>query len=237
IWGGEVLLCTLKAFRRVGRLRPFALPGGERAIREPWRVAISLLTHVLAPAELEEACRRLFHESLVQQTALIQRSMRSAPVTTSAGRLFDGIAALVLQVHESSFEGQPALQLEDCCDPVESGRYDFFIESGPLHELDWRPAIGSIVDDLKAGVTGGRIAMKFHRGLASGVAKICDQYPDHPVVLGGGVFQNRTLVEELSDRLPSSRLGLPGRIPPNDGGLAAGQLAIAAEILSTLSPH
>jgi hydrogenase maturation protein HypF len=251
IWGGEFLLCTLTSFRRVARLRPFWLPGGERAIREPWRIALSLLADAVRPSELSDACfkllpegvpwRRLLALSAPQDVrACVDDSGRSAfgraisglsPMTSSAGRLFDGIAGLVLQIGKSSYEGLPAIRLEDACDESEPGRYEFTLQEGDPIELDWRPVVRQVVDDLRDDVSAGQIAMRFHRGLAAAVALISDRFPQHPVVLGGGVFQNRVLVEQIADAVPGARLGLPGRIPPNDGGLAAGQLAIAARVL------
>ena len=235
IWGGEFLLCTLAGFRRVGRLRPFALPGGELAIRQPWRVAISLLAEILTPSDLQAACQRLLPKNVGWEAVLgWQSNHRLAPLTTSAGRLFDGIAALVLQIHEATFEGQPAMLLEDCCRPRENHCYEFPVHTGELFELDWRPAVESVIRDLTAGEPPDRIATRFHHGLAAGIARVCENFQQHPVVLGGGVFQNRTLVEAIADLFPTNRMGLPGRIPPNDGGLAAGQLAIASRVVSSL---
>jgi hydrogenase maturation protein HypF len=238
IWGGEFLLSSLTTYRRVARLRPFALLGGELAIREPWRVALSLVAEVLPTSTLDEACRRFLPPEVAWQAALAaQANRRIAPLTTSAGRLFDGVAALLLQIRRASFEGQPAMLLEDCCDHLERRSYDFSIHPGEVFELDWRPAVEAVVNDLNAGEPPERIAMKFHHGLARGIAMLCEHFPQYPVVLGGGVFQNRLLVEGIADRIPANRLGLPGRIPPNDGGLAAGQLAIATEVISSLRHH
>jgi hydrogenase maturation protein HypF len=154
---------------------------------------------------------------------------RFSPITTSAGRLFDGVAALTLGLGHCQFEGQAAMMLEAVSDPDELLAYSIPVSSGPTKELDWRPLIAAVLRDRVAGVAPGAIAMRFHRGLAATVALVCKMFAPLPVVLGGGVFQNRVLVELLAQELADSSqpLGLPGLIPVNDGGLAAGQLAVA----------
>jgi hydrogenase maturation protein HypF len=103
----------------------------------------------------------------------------------------------------------------------------------PMKELDWRPLVRQVLRDRAAGVSPGAMAMRFHRGLAAAIFQACRAYPTLPVVLGGGVFQNRVLVELLAEHFSASDQlrGLPGTIPPNDGGLAAGQLAVAAALV------
>lgn len=226
IWGGEFLLASAREYERIGRLLPFALPGGEQAIREPWRIAVTLLADALG----DQAAYELETEhSQVAELLKIAQSQRLSPVTSSAGRLFDGVASLILGCRLSGFEGQTAMLLEAACDAAEADAYDFPIQEGDLRELDWRPAVRQIWEDRLQGVEPGRMAMRFHRGLARGIAQFCASYAEFPVVLGGGVFQNRCLVELVAAeiRQGGQELGLPGRIPPNDGGLAAGQLAIS----------
>ena len=225
IWGGEFLLATAREYERVGRLSPFALPGGEQAIREPWRIALTLLAGALG----DQAAYELETEhGQVAALLKIAQSQRLSPLTSSAGRLFDGVASLILGCRQSGFEGQTAMLLEAVCDAAEPGAYDFAVQEGDLRELDWRPAVRQIWEDRLQGVEPGRMAMRFHRGLACGIAQLCASYAEFPVVLGGGVFQNRCLVELVAAEIRKNgqELGLPGRIPPNDGGLAAGQLAI-----------
>jgi hydrogenase maturation protein HypF len=216
-------------------LRPFLLPGGETAIRQPGRVAASLLSQVLSADELTDVGRRVLAEPVTVDSLLaVMKSTRLSPTTTSAGRLFDGVASLILGLRTATYEGQPAIHLEEACDEAETGAYPFPVTDGELLEIDWRPALRQLLEDLRSGVEPSRIAMRFHRGLAEAVAEMSARFPADPVVLGGGVFQNRILVEEIAQRLPPARIGLPGRIPPNDGGLAAGQLAIAAHVLPSL---
>jgi hydrogenase maturation protein HypF len=121
------------------------------------------------------------------------------------------------------------MMLEAVCDADELLAYSIPVSSGPTKELDWRSLIAAVLRDRAQGVAPGAIAMRFHRGLAAAVAFVCKTFAPLPVVLSGGVFQNRVLVEVLAQELGDSNqlLGLPGLIPVNDGGLAAGQLAVA----------
>ncbi|QDT97175.1 carbamoyltransferase HypF [Gimesia aquarii] len=226
IWGGEFLLSTATNYTRVAHLRPFHLPGGERAIREPWRIAVSLVTQA---AGMDVASRLKLNREQIKPLLKIIKSKRLSPLTTSAGRLFDGVAALVLGIEHSDFEGQAAMSLEAVCDQSETGCYEIPLQGSKPIQLDWRPLISQILRDRDKGIPPAVMAMRFHRGLARAVALLCRQFVPLPVVLGGGVFQNRCLVELLLEEFARNRqpLGLPGTIPPNDGGLAAGQLTVA----------
>jgi len=229
IWGGELLLATSVGFQRVGRLRPFALGGGERAVREPWRVATALVRASMG----DEAASQLSFKHCDPKSLLpILRRPGLSPMTTSVGRLFDGVAALVCGIEQCQFEGQAAMLLEAACDPSKRGHYKFSIGNKRPIQLDWRPLVRQIMCERATGASAGEMAMRFHRGLAIGIFESCRCYPSLPVVLGGGVFQNRVLTELVAERFSEARrtIGLPGRIPPNDGGLAAGQLAITAAL-------
>lgn len=228
IWGGEFLICTAHKYRRVGHIRPFALPGGEAAITDLRRTAVSMLT------QLEELSQDEIAGVAGLSSADVNRILKAcqsthSPQTTSCGRLFDAAACLILHRHRSTFEGQPAMCLEAACDPSADGAYSFVIGSSEPVELDWRFVMRQIIADHRSGASTGTMAMRFHRGLAAAIRSVCGLWPTLPVVLSGGVFQNRVLVELLAVSWPSNGrlLGLPGRIPPNDGGLAAGQLAVA----------
>jgi hydrogenase maturation protein HypF len=228
VWGGEFLLATAAGFQRIGHLRPFSLAGGERAVREPWRVATALARETLGDAD---AARLAWQTGDARSLLPVLRSPRLSPTTTSAGRLFDGVAALVLGVEQCEFEGQAAMWLEAACDLSAHGQYDILVDGGRPQQLDWRPLVRQVLCERSAGVSPAAMAMRFHRGLADAIFRFCRIHSPLPVVLGGGVFQNRVLVERLAEQFAETRqpLGLPGLIPPNDGGLAAGQLAIAAE--------
>jgi hydrogenase maturation protein HypF len=235
VWGGEFLVGTASRFRRVAHLRPFGLFGGDKAIREPRRVAISLLADTFGADDAEQITQRLGWGSDQSRFAALSRKPQLGVVTTSAGRLFDAVASIVLGIDQAQFEGHPAMLLEAACDVAEGGCYPLPINDQQPPHLDWRSLVRSICDDVRCGVAPGTIAMRFHRALAAGIASVCRCYSHLPVTLCGGVFQNRILVELVVNELCNDKqpLGLPGVIPTNDGGLSAGQLAIA---LSRLGP-
>jgi hydrogenase maturation protein HypF len=227
IWGGEFLRSTVRGFERVGHLRPFRLPGGERSVREPYRIALALAHE--AGCGRAAAARFDHAEAWPQMRDLLERP-HLHPLTTSAGRLFDSLAALILGQMYATYEGEPAMILEAAADTSELNAYPMPILKNRLPQLDWRPTIAAVLADLDACTPPGVMAMRFHRGLARGIATLVRQLPPLPVVLTGGCFQNRLLTESVRDELGShpQPLGLPGVIPSNDGGLAAGQLVIAA---------
>ncbi len=229
VWGGEFLLATAARYRRVAHLCSFVLPGGERAVREPWRVAVSLVHQA---AGTEAAAQLRFAEVSAQQVErvvnLLERSSARL-TTTSGGRLFDGIAALVLGTARSQFEGQPAMLLESVCDETETGAYPLpVLDDAPL-VLDWRPVVRAALRDVAHRRSPGTIAMRFHRALATGIVKVARRFHEIPVALCGGCFQNRVLTELVAEEFTAHQpLATPGVIPTGDGGLAAGQLAVAA---------
>jgi hydrogenase maturation protein HypF len=235
VWGGEFLVGTANRFRRIAHLRPFRLIGGDQAIREPRRVAASLLVETYGPDLTAHVIKQLGWSAGERQLTMLAQKPRLGIQTTSAGRLFDAIAAIVLNVDLAAFEGQPAMLLESACDLAEGGSYPLPISDQQPQQLDWRPLVRSICDDVRSAVAPGAIAMRFHRTLAAAITSICQCYSHLPVTLCGGVFQNRILIELVVNRLGKRKqpFGLPGVIPTNDGGLSAGQLAIA---LSSLAP-
>ncbi|RMG35758.1 MAG: carbamoyltransferase HypF [Planctomycetota bacterium] len=237
IWGGEFLLCTVAGFRRVGHVRGFRLPGGEAAVREPWRVAVAMLAEVTGAEDAAEWLSRRWADVDPRRFDGVRRVAAVgafAPRCTSAGRLFDAVAALTLGIDRVDFEGQAAMLLESVADEDAAGRYAFAVRPCRWHagrdclELDWAPVLAGVLGDCRRGVHPGAIAMRFHRAVAGAIADVANRFRGTPVVLSGGVFQNRLLTEcviEAFGDAPS--LGRPGVIPPNDGGLAAGQLMVA----------
>lgn len=236
IWGGEILEASVAGFRRVAHLRSFRLPGGEAAIHDIWRVAVSVA------GQLDGFSAESFAKATGSLTPVVQQCLqgsrsRMSPVTTSLGRLFDGAAHIALGLARVTHEGEAAMRLEAACDPTAHGMYAWAITPGDPMQLDWRPAFHAMLADRGRGETPGVMAERFHRGVAAVLIDAANlltcsraDLPRVPVVLSGGVFQNRRLLELLVERWPTNLgpLGLPGRIPPNDGGLAAGQLAIAS---------
>ncbi|WP_158261374.1 MULTISPECIES: carbamoyltransferase HypF [Pirellulaceae] len=226
IWGGEFFVVDRTECTRTAHLRSFGLPGGEAAIFQPWRTALSLLNQ-LGWSESFEALS--VFESLRMDMRLVNQILESnqfSPATSSGGRLFDGVAALILGRQHSEYEGQFPMMLEAIADPEEKGVYEFAVSDSAPCELDWRPMIRQVFEDVVSNVSPGRISMKFHRGVAEAIMAVCRCHSELPVVLAGGVFQNRLLSELIAEMSRDELLPvyLPGMIPPGDGGLAAGQL-------------
>lgn len=232
IWGGEVLSCTSDHFSRVGSLRPFPLIGGELAIHQPQRVALALLHESITPerwTHVLERCR-LLRTTEPLFPVLGKKTLHLS--TSSMGRLFDGVAAIILNLAESTYEGEPAAMLEAACDLGGSGTYDLPWVS---HQWDWRPLIEQLVNDILRDVPAGIMAMRFHRGVAHAVVSVMKEHINMPIVLSGGCFQNNILVDLIIDLLDHQQdVGFCRTIPCNDGGLAAGQLVVAASRLKCL---
>lgn len=239
IWGGEFLRVRATAFHRVASVLPFPLPGGAHAIRSPNRQAFALLQAVAQHdrdrhAELIDS--RLGFDAAERRllTAILDRRI-NCPMTSSVGRLFDAVAALVLGVREVTYEGEAAAWLESAAALGDCGSYDLPVIpgsrgdlDGAIDRLDWRPMFVSILDDLAASTPIALIASRFHGALAVAAATIVAAQPLEDVVLSGGCFQNRLLTERTAEAIAQTgaRVYTPGQIPPGDGGLAVGQLAV-----------
>ena len=262
VWGGEFLLATARSFRRVATLRPFRLPGGEAAVREPRRSAVGLLHAALgddAFALRDTPCLDGF--SPAQAGLLRQQLARglNAPVTTSAGRLFDAAASLAGLRQVTAFEGQSAMALEFAAGgraarPEQAYRIDpretrapaahnvwdprAAAPGGdadvPLIELDWRPLLDALLDDARAGAGADTISARFHAALAGAIVAVARKCAVPRVVLSGGCFQNRLLLETTVERLAAAGFTpfRHQRVPPNDGGIAPGQAFVAAGIIA-----
>jgi hydrogenase maturation protein HypF len=248
IWGGEFLLGDAADFTRVAHLRPFCLPGGDVAIQEPRRVALALLWELYGAAALEMddlapirafrlAERRLLGQMLAQGI--------NSPVTTSAGRLFDGVAALLGLHQQADFEGQAAMALEFAADATQDGTYPIvatnderrttnLVVGRSLLVLDWQPLLEGILADLRRGVSQGIIAARFHNALVDAIVAVAQAVGEPRVALSGGCFQNRLLTERAADRLEQAgfEVLLHRQVPPNDGGISLGQVVVAAARLS-----
>jgi len=236
IWGGEFLRAKVDTFQRIGHLHPFALLGGELAIHEPWRVAFTLIADAIGPVAACKYYQEAVPSQIPPQTLLkVLFSMTNSTLCTSAGRLFDGVAALILNAITSSAEGRPAMLLEAQVDLNTSTGYPFEVNTSQLvPQLDWRPMIRKLLIDRADQIPAGIMAARFHLGLAHGIAMLCQHLRkagslDVPVVLTGGVFQNKVLTELLVQEFEHMDIphAVHQRIPPNDGGLAVGQLAVA----------
>ena len=238
IWGGEFLLGDAAGFERVAHLAPFRLPGGDAAIREPRRSALALC------ATLDDATRAHAERPLASlraaERAVLERMIASglnAPFTTSAGRLFDGLAALTGLHPLASYEGEAAIAFEAIADRDERGAYPLPLTPatpGAARMLDWRPMVDALRGDVAAGAGRGAIAARAHAGLAAGVVAVAEEVGERRVALSGGCFQNR-LLTELTTRALRERgfeVLLHRQVPPNDGGISLGQVAVAAARLA-----
>jgi hydrogenase maturation protein HypF len=235
VWGGELLAGDAGGCERAGHLWPVRLPGGDAAVREPWRMACAWL-HAVGdddpplPAALAEDVTRARWEAV----GALVHSGTAAPVTTSIGRLFDAVAALCGIRSVVNYEGQAAAELEAVCDPAERGEYPMPVAGAPTVVLDARATVAAAVGDLAAGAAPGVVAARFHGALARATAAACARIAGRrgldAVVLSGGAFQNRVLLERTSALLAEAglRVLIPRRLPPNDGGIAYGQAAVAA---------
>ena len=233
IWGGEFLIARNDTFERAAHLRPFRLPGGEAAMREPRRSALGILFAMGGENKLERGELASFQDFSAPELALLRQMLArefQAPITSSAGRLFDAVASLVGLRQRVSFEGQAAMELEFAIQPGVDGAYSFrFISGAPLI-VDWQPLIEEILDDVKGGQTVGVIAAKFHHTLAEMIVAVAQRVEQERVVLSGGCFQNRYLTERTVQRLREAgfRPYWHQRVPTNDGGIALGQIMAAA---------
>jgi hydrogenase maturation protein HypF len=216
LWGGELLRCDLASFERLAHLEPVPLPGGEAAIREPWRVAA---------VHLEQAGRPVPFE----RWELVRHALKvNAPPSSGMGRLFDAVAA-VLGVRESvTYEGQAAIELEQLAGDARAEPYGWRFDRGS-------DLVAAVHDDLAAGRPRAAIAAAFHETVAAAAASACAEAGEpRTVVLSGGTFQNLRLLAATRRRLDEHGFQVLAhrRVPPNDGGISYGQAAVAASRLS-----
>ncbi|MEA2297178.1 MAG: hydrogenase maturation protein HypF [Solirubrobacteraceae bacterium] len=220
VWGGEILVGDLTGFERIGHLRPVALPGGDRAVAEPWRLACAWLAEALGedppmPANLRDVVDP-------KRWQAVAHLARRAPRTTSMGRLFDGVAALCGVRAVVTFEGQAAIELEALADVTERSGYP--LDAG----LDPREMILAIRGDVEDGVPVAVVSARFHNAVARGTAAALRASGLDTVVLSGGVFQNRLLAQRTLAELDGLRCLVPRLLPAGDGGISYGQAAVAA---------
>jgi hydrogenase maturation protein HypF len=223
LWGGELLLADLVGYRRVGQLAAVPLPGGAAAVREPWRMAAAYLG--AAGAGLPVARRHADRWEAVVSLG------RSAVRTSSAGRLFDAVAAVAGIRDAVSYEGQAAVELEQRVDRAATGGYPARVAGGVLHGVD---LVRAAAEDVVAGVPAGVVAARFHTGLATALVELVDAARTDcglsTVALSGGVLQNVVLHQLLVDGLTARGFAVlvHSRVPPNDGGISFGQAVVAA---------
>ena len=250
IWGGEFLIADLATFQRAGHLTPVPMPGGAAAIRQPWRMTAAYLdtpdpgatdtaTTASGAMDIGAISLDVARRNAARWDAVVTMARRgiNAPLTSSAGRLFDAAAALLGVRDDISYEGQAAIELEQLADPAEPSAYRATIDQ-PAAECPFRASgadlIRAATEDLRAGVPREIIAARFHNGLATLIVDGCvllrDRHALNTVALSGGVFQNLLLLGRTVTRLEANGFTVltHSRVPGNDGGISLGQAVIAA---------
>ena len=256
IWGGEFFLITDQSIERVAHLRPFRLPGGDKAVKEPRRTALGLLHEIFGDKIFEQeklATIAAFSSAELATLKTMLAKNLNSPVTTSVGRLFDAVASLINLRQQIRFEGQAAMELEFALNgietdeayslpmapalrdrlPIEDAEGGSKNSSRITHHasriLDWSPMIEAILADVEHNLPKGIISAKFHNTLAEGIVAVAKHAGQNRVMLSGGCFQNRYLTERVVRRLQAEgfRPYWHQRVPPNDGGIALGQVVAA----------
>ncbi len=233
IWGGEFLSITPSSFRRVAHLRTFRLPGGDKAVKEPRRAALGLLNALQDDAALERLGSPALRAFSPEELGVLRRMLSqgiNAPLTSSAGRLFDGVAALVGLRQRSAFEGQAAMDLEFAAEGFETNEaYPLPVRDGEREApaiVDWGPMLTRVMEDVQKGLPPGLISTKFHNSLVTAIVEVAGKVGRRNIVLTGGCFQNKRLLEGTATRL--QRAGFFSfwnrQVPSNDGGIALGQV-------------
>jgi len=240
IWGGEFLISSLTDFIRGGFFRPFPLPGGEIAVKEPWRAAWGALWEAMDGDMTDVRCLPCFRSRSDQELKVLNRMIEkqiNTPQVSSVGRLFDAVAALTGVRDGACFEGQAAMALEFAARGFETGeRYGYDVKrGGSLPEMgpwvaDWRPMLKAIVADARAELNLNFISAKFHNTLIAIAVDIARCAGKKKIVLSGGCFQNKRLTEGLILQLRAAGFQpyWHQNIPPNDGGISLGQAVCAA---------
>jgi hydrogenase maturation protein HypF len=233
VWGGEILLADYSGFRRYAHLAPAPLPGGDAGVANPCRLALARLWAAGLPWDAGLPCVKA---CAADELALLQRQLErglACVATSSMGRLFDAVSSLVGVCHRAGYEAQAALELEAAAASAWDAETSAYAFAG---DLDPAPVLGALVADLRRGTPAPVLAARFHRAVAGAVAEICRRARRDTglatVALSGGVFANALLEEECTRLLTGDGFAVlrHGEVPPNDGGLALGQLVVAAHL-------
>ena len=222
IWGGEVFVASKKEYKRINHFKYFKLLGGEKAVLEPKRVALSLLFDSFSLEEIlnfEIPCVKAFKESEIKMFHTMWQKGLNSPLTSSVGRLFDAVASFADILHIQSYEGETGLQIEENYDKT-------IIQSYAYEIIDDKIEISSMIKQIILEKDKKQICLKFINTLVSIVLDISNFYKDLPIVLGGGVFQNRTFLELLINKFKEQNREFyyNKNIPLNDGGISVGQI-------------
>jgi hydrogenase maturation protein HypF len=232
IWGGEFLLIDETSFARFAHFRPFRLPGGDAAVKQPRRSALGLLHEIFGVEVFDEKDLRPVRNFLKTELRMLKKMLAggiNSPLTSSAGRLFDAVASIIGLRQRASFEGRGAMELEFASAPGIEGAYPFVLRKATPLVFDWQPMILEILKELRQNRPIAVMAAKFHNTLTELIVAVAHFAGEKNVVLSGGCFQNQYLTERTVRRLREEGF-VPywhRRIPPNDGGIALGQVVAA----------
>ena len=237
LWGGEFLLVNEEGFRRVGSLRPFPLPGSSQAIREPRRSALGLLYEVFGEAACNRSEWAPIRAFSLRERKVLSRMLEQglhSPMTSSMGRLFDAAASLLDIRHTITYEGQAAIELESEILCSSESCYPFDIQQQEdVTILNWEPLLRTLLEDLKQNMPCSIASIKFHNTVVEMIVAVAHQVGEQQIALTGGCFQNRYLTERAVHRLHTEGFKpyWHHQIPPNDGGIAVGQIVGAMRAL------
>lgn len=233
-WGGEIFLCDRRSYKRLSHLEYVPLPGGDKASMEPWRMAVACLWHYFGEElPFPSGFVQRIGEAKIQMLLKMMEKGINTPYTSSAGRLFDAVASLLGVCDVSTHQAEAPVKLEQLASDEHQSRYSVLIEE---EVISMRPVLKGILEDLNAGVPVGDLSSRFHNTLSWLLLEKAKLYRlqtgVEKVVISGGCFQNKRLTEQLQRMFAKEDIPLyvPGRIPCNDGGIAVGQLAIAASL-------
>jgi hydrogenase maturation protein HypF len=240
IWGGEVLLADTAGFKRAACLDPVPMPGSTAAIKEPWRMGLAYLQHAFGDSlwELDLPFLKQLDRNKAEIVLQMASQHINAPLTSSLGRLFDGVAAILGLRRKVAFEGQAAMELEMIADGREQGGYEMPWQEGPCKRIDHASVIKAVVEDIQTGQPAFIISRKFHDTLIRMAVSLCRQLQCETgfdrVVLSGGCFQNALLLEGVILALGQAGFNVYAHrlVPANDGGISLGQAVVAAAALT-----
>jgi hydrogenase maturation protein HypF len=236
VWGGEILIASAHNFERAGHLAYVPMPGSAAAIKEPWRMAVSYLQNAYGSSFYDlnlPAMSAMDAGKITVIDEMITKGINS-PMTSSLGRLFDGVAAICGIRQQVNFEGQAAMELEMAAVEDSGAHYDYAWDKDAAYRVLPAPIVQGVVDDIAAGKPVGEISARFHRTLIQLFADLCvvigSEHELNRVVLSGGVFQNSILLTGLTQALEEKGFTVFShqQVPTNDGGIALGQAVVAA---------
>jgi hydrogenase maturation protein HypF len=240
IWGGEILIAGLAGFERAAHLAPVPMPGGAAAIRQPWRMAAAYLDAAFAGSAPDDLDVTRRNRELWPHVLTMARRGVNSPVTSSAGRLFDAVAAILGVRDAINYEGQAAVELEQLADPGERGAYRASVTGREPLRITGADLVRAVIEDLAAGTDRRVIAARFHNGVAGLITDCClrlrERHGLSTVALSGGVFQNLLLLHAAVGQLEAGgfQVLVHSRVPCNDGGISLGQAVVAAATVAAL---